>query len=287
MLCGLHDSSCCAIFAVPLSTSLSDRLESRFGVWLVAGPLRRAWVRIKVLSYNILNGGERRLRGIAGVIRAQAPDVVAVLEANRRVNAMILARMVGMRLVFAKANSNFHVAWLTRMPVTGSVNHRLPGLTKTLLEIEVVWNGAPLGLYATHLAGGSDGILPADEIPLILDVLRQRADRPHLLAGDLNAIHPDDDIGPAPVEFQRMEQAIDSDPRQAIRDVLAAGYVDCFRACQPDAPGYTFPSERPWLRLDYIFACPVMARRLTAAGYVDCPKARRASDHLPVWAQFA
>lgn len=245
-----------------------------------------AWTNIKVLSYNILNGGEWRLRAIAGVIRSQAPDAVAILEANRRLNAVILARMVGMRLVFAKANSNFHVAWLTRLPVTGSTNHRLPGLAKTMLEIEVTCNGAPLRLFATHLAGGADGILPAEEIPIILDVLARRGDLPHLLAGDLNAIHPDDDIGPAPEEFSRMVEAIDDDPRQAIRDLLTAGYTDCFRACNPEIPGYTFPSERPWLRLDYIFASPTLAPRLEAAGYVDCPAARSASDHLPVWARF-
>jgi endonuclease/exonuclease/phosphatase family metal-dependent hydrolase len=241
---------------------------------------------VKALSYNILNGGERRLWGIAGVIREQRPDVVAVLEANRRVNAMLLARLVGMRLVFAKANSSFHVAWLTSLPVVRSENHRLPGLTKTLLEVEVCWDDAPLRLFATHLAGGADAVHPAEEMPLILDVLGRVGDGPHLLAGDLNAIHPDDEVGQPPPGIEDREGEIDADPRQAIRDILAAGYTDCFRALHPHDPGYTFPSERPWLRLDYIFASPGLAPRLAAAGCVDCPAARKASDHLPVWAEF-
>jgi endonuclease/exonuclease/phosphatase family metal-dependent hydrolase len=42
----------------------------------------------------------------------------------------------------------------------------------------------------------------------------------------------------------------------------------------------------PWLRLDYIFASPMMATRLAAGGVVTSEGARHASDHLPVWAEF-
>jgi len=46
----------------------------------------------KVLSYNIRKGGEERLALIQTVIRRQQPDVVALIEANDRVNAKTLAR---------------------------------------------------------------------------------------------------------------------------------------------------------------------------------------------------
>lgn len=199
---------------------------------------------------------------------------------------MRLARMVGMKLVFGKANNNFHVAWLSRLPVERSENHRLPGLAKTMLEIEVRWEGNPLRLFATHLAGGAESIHPAQEAPIILDVLRGLAGQPHLLVGDLNSIHPDDPIGDVPPEIAGMQEAIDEDPRQAIRDILHAGYFDCFRTLHPEMPGYTFPAERPWLRLDYIFASAGLAARLESAGLIDGEVARRASDHLPVWAAF-
>ena len=104
---------------------------------------------LKVLSYNIREGGRFRLRALARVIRAQQPDVVALLEANSRVGAQLLARQLGMRLIFGRAYNAFHVAWLSRLPVTQSANHRLPTLAKTLLEIEVRWQDAPLRLFAT------------------------------------------------------------------------------------------------------------------------------------------
>ena len=52
---------------------------------------------LRLLSYNILAGGEDRLSLIAGVIQ-QHPDVVALLEARSRSNAEALAHQLGMHL---------------------------------------------------------------------------------------------------------------------------------------------------------------------------------------------
>jgi exodeoxyribonuclease-3 len=243
---------------------------------------------LKVLSYNIREGGRFRLRALARVIRAQQPDAVALLEANSRVGAQLLARQLGMRLTFGRANNAFHVAWLSHreLPLTRSANHRLPTLAKTLLEIEVLWDGAPLRLFATHLAAGRDVLHPAQEAPAILELLRPPADQPHLLVGDFNALHPADTVGPPPWGEEKMHDAIDGDPRQAIRCILTAGYTDCYRTLHPDTPGYSYPAETPWLRLDYIFANPPLAARLSACDVVNDAEAARASDHFPVWAEF-
>lgn len=242
---------------------------------------------MKVLSYNIRDGGGRRLPRIARLIRQADPDVVALLEATSRVAALLLARRLGMRLVYGPANNPFNVAWLSRPPILRSTNHRLPQLAKTLLEIEVAWDGAPLRLFATHLAAGDDTIHPSQEMPVILDVLRPLANVPHLLVGDLNSLSPDDRIGPPPFDIERMQQAVDADPRQAIRDIQAAGYVDCYRAMHPQLPGYTYPADNAWLRIDYIFAPPALASRLINAGMIDGAAAVAASDHFPVWAEFS
>ena len=241
---------------------------------------------LKVLSYNILEGGKRGLQEIAGIIRDQNPDVVAIQEANSRVRTMLLARELGMQLVFGRANTRSHVAWLSRLPVQRHTNHRLPLLSKTLLEIEVRWDGAPLRLFATHLAGGSDKVHPAEEMPAVLDVLRSLTSQPHLLVGDLNSIRPGDPTGTPPFDLERMQAAVDADPREAIRLMLDAGYVDCYRAAHPDCPGYTYPTDAPWLRLDYIFASPDLAAGLDACDVVRCDATTRASDHFPIWAEF-
>src|SRR5947208_10023395 len=63
---------------------------------------------LRILSYNILWGGEDRLPLIARVIQLQQPDVVALLEANSRPKAEALSQQLGMNLIFGNANSAFH-----------------------------------------------------------------------------------------------------------------------------------------------------------------------------------
>lgn len=241
---------------------------------------------LKVLSYNIFDGGKKRLPDIAAIIRRHDPDVVALLEANSRSKVTALARELRMELVFGKANSKHHVAWLSRLPIERSENHRLPILSKTLLEIEVSWRDTPLRLFATHLAGGADTVHPAEEVPAILDVLRSLAGQPHLLVGDFNSLRPCDPVGIPPNGDETMSDGVDADPRQAILLIVEAGYLDCYRACNPDAPGYTYPTDSPWLRLDYIFASPELTACLHRCDTDKCEDAARASDHFPIWADF-
>jgi exodeoxyribonuclease III len=240
----------------------------------------------KVLSYNIREGGDDRLQGIAAIIRKQQPDAVALLEATSRANALTLAQDLEMQLAFGEANNSIHVAWLSRLAIQRERNHRLAVLAKTLLEIEVVREGAPLRLFATHLASRWDGRQPVDEIPAILDVLRPLADQPHLLVGDLNALRPGDPVGTPPPGEEKRGDALPGAPRRAIRLILGAGYVDCYRSLHPQAPGYTYPSHAPWLRLDYIFASPPVAARVWGCDIVMREVAERASDHFPIWAEF-
>jgi exodeoxyribonuclease III len=238
----------------------------------------------KVLSYNLNCGGNGRLPFIETVIRAQQADVVALLEANSQTNAETLAQRLEMELVYGPANSEFAIAWLSRLPIEASRNHRLKILAKTLLEIGVMWQGLPLSLFATHLIHGrtaGEARQRTKETQAILEVLQPLAGSPHLLVGDFNAIHPGDPIGQPPSGEKKAYTA-----RQPIRLILGAGYLDCFQKKRTNVPGYTYPSSQPWLRLDYIFASPSMAARLAAGDVVKGEATKEASDHLPIWAEF-
>jgi exodeoxyribonuclease III len=243
---------------------------------------------LRLLSYNIQHGGQYqgqdRLAAIAEVIQDERPDVVALQEANSRANAEWLAGHLDMCLTYGEANSPFAVAWLSRLPVTSSQNHRLPSLVKTLLEIEVEWEGAPLHLFATHLVAGrteQHGERRAAEVQTILGALGHVEGKPHLLLGDFNAVHPDDGFD-APPAGQPAEYIA----RRPIQHVLEAGYADTFRRLHPDAPGYTYEASHPWVRIDYIFASPMLAERLSGCEVVTGPAAGRASDHLPLLAEI-
>jgi exonuclease III len=73
----------------------------------------------------------------------------------------------------------------------------------------------------------------------------------------------------------------------AIAALLTNGYTDCYRALYRQRPGYTLPSNRPNARLDYLFANHVLAPSLRHCEVIMHPEAvRKASDHLPVVAEF-
>lgn len=243
-------------------------------------------VAFRVLGYNISEGGNGRLPDIADAIRSQRADAVALLEATSRSNAESLARDLGMGLAFGEANDGFHAAWLSRLPIRRARNHRLAELSKTLLEVEVVWGDVPLRLFTTHLASRHDAQSPAEEVPVILGVLDRSSDEPHLLVGDLNALHPSDPVGAPPRGVERRGEAREGVPRRAIQQILDAGYTDCYRTLHLRETGYTYPSGSPWLRLDYVFASSWMAQALRACDVVTGETAERASDHLPVWGEF-
>jgi len=238
----------------------------------------------KVMSYNIENGGVGRMGMLADIIRRQQPDAVALLEADHRGTVVAIADQLGMHLVYGEANCPAAIAWLSRLPIVQSRNHRLPALSKTLLEVAVVWGGTDVVLFATHLIHGrtraSAGRRVA-EVQAILDVLRMQQNVRHVVVGDFNALHPADPLGTPPVGETHGYFA-----RKPTQLLLAAGYTDCYRHLQRATPGYTYPASHPWMRLDYIFAAAPMAGHLYASDIDTGEPTQQASDHLPVWAAF-
>jgi endonuclease/exonuclease/phosphatase family metal-dependent hydrolase len=242
--------------------------------------------RVKVFSYNIEEGGSDRLAAIAKLIGGQQPDAVALLEATDPGSVGLLAQELQMQVVLGEANDGYHVAWFSRLPIQRSQNHRLATLAKTLLEMEVAWNGLLVRLFATHLASRRDGWDPVDEVPAILEVLAAGRGRPHLLVGDFNALRPGDPVGLPPPGEQKRGDAADEAPRRAIELLLEAGYVDAYRQIHPDDLGYTYPTRAPWLRLDYHFASPELAMLLSGCDIVNDEQAKQTSDHFPIWSAF-
>ncbi|HEX6817030.1 MAG TPA: endonuclease/exonuclease/phosphatase family protein, partial [Ktedonobacterales bacterium] len=62
---------------------------------------------MRVLTYNILKGGEDRLPLIIDVIRAQHPDVVALQEADRTGTTDALAAALGMQVVYGEGPTRY------------------------------------------------------------------------------------------------------------------------------------------------------------------------------------
>jgi endonuclease/exonuclease/phosphatase family metal-dependent hydrolase len=78
-------------------------------------------------------------------------------------------------------------------------------------------------------------------------------------------------------------------PRGSIGLLQEAGYVDCFRYVNPRAWGFTCPAAAPAGRIDYLFANPLLATRLSACRVLSGNEEVHggdASDHLPIVAEF-
>jgi exonuclease III len=86
----------------------------------------------------------------------------------------------------------------------------------------------------------------------------------------------------------RLLLRFDGGIRTEVQDRLAqAGWVDGFRHLHPGAPGYTLPAMSPRVRLDYVLVpSPLLDRLAACEPAVDAPLAARASDHLPLVAEF-
>jgi endonuclease/exonuclease/phosphatase family metal-dependent hydrolase len=252
---------------------------------------------VRIVSYNILDGGGGRTNAILDVVEKQRPDVVALAEADSLAALERMALRLKMDYVHAPGNKSA-VALLSRLPIRQSINHAplRPALTKGLLEATVVdekgdeWTIGVLHLHA-HAAEADEQIRER-EIADVLDVFARyrSANRPHLLCGDFNANSPVQQIDPAEVKprtREEMEQNGGVIPRRVIQKLLDAGYVDSLDAVDPrHAPtAGTFSTECPGQRVDFLFAWGVAADRIRDAWIEYGDPAKDASDHYPIGAE--
>jgi exodeoxyribonuclease III len=200
---------------------------------------------LRLVTWNIWSGGDGRMDAIEQVLRDQRADVVALQEANDRAAVELLAEALGMEPVYGDANSEYAVAWLSRLPVAQSRNHRLPVLEKTLLEIQV----EEVRLCTTHLSAGRLREHEPQRVAEAEAILAEVGATADVLVGDFNAVHPSDEIGTPPPDEQ-----LEHVSRRPVELVLAAGFVDSFRELHPGEPGWTYVAWHPWARLDYVFA---------------------------------
>ena len=95
------------------------------------------------------------------------------------------------------------------------------------------------------------------ELSRLLSHIRRAVPGPHVLAVDFNSLAPGDrahfENAPLWVKAQTWLQA-GLVLHSALRLVLGAGYVDCFRKLHPPEDGFTLPAPNPSVRLDYVFA---------------------------------
>ena len=224
---------------------------------------------LTILTYNIRHGkgmdGLLDLNRIAKTISPCKPDLVGLQEVDHRVprsrlqkQADYLAQKLRMHHVFGPNISfclgRYGNALLSRYPILGHHNHRLPGAgeRRGFIEAHLRVKDTVIYVFNTHL-----GLNNKDRRQQVVKILQVagRCPGPALLIGDFN-----------------------SRPGSAELVPLTPAFTDT--AVAAGSPQPTFPANNPAHRIDYIFASPHW--RVTESATIDS----QASDHLPVYTRL-
>ena len=227
---------------------------------------------LRVSSYNIHKAvGTDRLRRperIMAVIAEMAPDVVVLQEADRRHGARHAAIPNGIIASYGFNAVNFEsrhqgIGWHGNAILLGPAARLISQTTIELPTLEprgavlavIEVRGQAIRIVGMHLALSS--LWRKRQVRAILaSIVAQPQRLPTILAGDLNewSLH-----GGCLSEFARDHRIAWSGP--------------------------SFHARKPVARLDRIMFSPEL--RLLGSGTHHSPRAKRASDHLPVWADMA
>jgi Metal-dependent hydrolase len=239
---------------------------------------------LRLLSYNIRQGGVGREDALAAAIREARPDVAILQEATRPVVVERLAAATGLRHWGCRRGDS--LAFLTREPVVSAAWHR-PRLSRhaflELLPAGRAWRVFGVHLSAVHAAWTERRRLM--ELRSLLDAIRSHQHGPHVLIGDFNTVSPGEifDFRQLPARLRTLVWLSGGRVRwRTIQAIIDAGYRDAFRRLHPDRVGYTFPSWQPHVRLDYLFVPEGFIEHIVCCDVREGVETRGASDHLPI-----
>jgi len=256
---------------------------------------------VKIASFNV-NSIRARLPNITDWLAAFSPDVVCLQEIKAQDEQFPTAEIeaAGYHAAVVGQKSYNGVAILSRTPITTRLR-ALPGDEEDeqarYVEVETESGFIVGGLY---LPNGNPVPGPKFDYKLawmdrLIDHAQAllRTEQPFVLCGDYNVIPTDADV------YDPRAMAGDALGRPESKDrfyrLLNLGLTDSFRVFDP-RPGQfsywdyqrgAYDKDHGW-RIDFILASPQAADRLTGAGIDRSPRAQeKASDHTPVWAEFA
>ena len=254
---------------------------------------------MRLLTYNIREGGVGRAEDIAEVIRAANPDVVALQEARDPAVVERIATLAEFR--HHGSRQSHSTGFLSNVPVLNYAWRHPPRTRHALLEVSLA-DGYPR-LFVLHLRAWFSKWTErnrARELRGLLDGIQEQLIKEHhafafhVLAGDFNALAPGElfDPSPMPAWIRGMIWLSGRDiARSTIEMMKSDGYVDAWRtvhAHQEGEPGYTFPVWNPHVRLDYVFTPAAYASRFTGCEVRRTPeKVRTASDHFPLLVEIS
>jgi exodeoxyribonuclease III len=259
---------------------------------------------MKVMTFNVLFGGQDRFEAILEILSRAQPDVLVLQECLWWESGDRLQRVAATLGVPATAEhvhlgtsrprgsgNRYHVVIASRRPLRAIRIHNDPRQIGHCLVQCQLDAGEPLTLFGTHYDAHHEDrrLVEARYLCDLLDPVTFREGL-YLLAGDLNSLSRKD---PYPSDFEEKLLAAGTHkyghpPRFSVMDTLESfGWVDTLYHRQTPSRWVTARRDRGGVvidyRTDYILASPRMAERLIGAEVVDVGSA---SDHHAVVATF-
>ncbi len=232
-------------------------------------------MKIIAMTYNIASGNslarERDMRFSTSVIRKVRPDFVTLNEVRSHTRdvgeinqAWEAGRLTGYYPVFGKSididGGDYGNAFLTRHPLLEQEVIHIPDRTsdedtyfehRSVLRCVLDIEGRPITVLSTHF--GLAKVEAESAVETVLGIVGKEKN-PVILMGDLN-LRPDDEI------LQPLMKALHdtAQGRESIR---------------------TFPSDKPKIKIDYIFTSEQFEVKQVRSMNTQC------SDHRPLIARL-
>jgi endonuclease/exonuclease/phosphatase family metal-dependent hydrolase len=241
-------------------------------------------VKLKLLTYNIKEGGRGREPHIVRAINGCAPDLVLLQEATQPAAIERIAAATGMAQWAAR--SGHSLGFMSRRPVEHYAWHR-PRFSRHAF-IEIVPGGTELRTFGVHLSAVHAAWTETRrtfELRALLRSIKHSQEGPHVLAGDFNTLAPGEllDVQKLPPRLRPLVWLSGGRIRwRTVQIVMDAGYVDVYRNKHVRQPGWTFPTWDPHVRLDYVFVPEPLVDAVMSCEIVDGSNAVPASDHFPL-----
>ncbi len=257
-----------------------------FAAGCSSGKIAASGGTLRVMTWNIHHGEGTDKKvdvdRIAKVILREKPDVVALQEIDRGVERSgkidiitRLADLTDMTYAFGKTidyqGGEYGNAFLTRFPILEERNRRFrliqPGEQRGLLQLILDVRGEEVVVANTHLESSSNDSARASSIGELRTTLRGYSPRPVVVCGDFN-----------------------DEPESRVMTELKKDYADSW-ATLGRGEGFTFPSDAPKRRIDYVLVLNNSKPDSAFAAVQLRPLSARvlqssASDHLPLLVEF-
>jgi len=239
---------------------------------------------MRLVTYNIQQGGRGREQAIAAMIRSAEPDLVLLQEARYPDAVNRIADLAGLEQFGARRGES--LAFISRAPVSHAQWHKPRVSRHAFLEVVPAasdWRVFGVHLSAVHAAWTEQRRV--FELRALLRAIAAHQHGPHVLAGDFNTLAPGEllDARKLPARLRALWWLSGGRVRwRTIQTILDAGYRDTFRLRHPDVVGSTFPTWDPHIRLDYLFVPDAFASRIEDCRVMETAEGRAASDHFPL-----